>query len=430
MPHYAFEAMNSSGQEVKDEIEAASSEEAIAKIRGKGFFPTKVKEKAARRQVKKKGGGTGGETVVTQTKRKMPFAIGGVPRKQLVMFTRQLSTLQDAGLPILRSLQILEQQQKPGLLKAIIGGVGDEVESGGTLSDAMDKFPKAFDKLYVNMINAGEAGGVLDLILARLADFMEKAAKLKKKVVGAMIYPCVVISIAIGVVSVIMVVVIPKFKKIFQDFHTDLPAITQHLLTISNWFGTQFGWAYVLFSPVIIVLLIRLIRMSEGGKYFVDLIKLKIPILGGILAKTAIARFTRTLGTLISAGVPILDAINITKETCGNEVYGRALTKVHDAIREGESIADPLRATKICDAIVVNMVDVGEETGDLDKMLIKVADNYDSDVDVLVGSLISVLEPVMVVVLGLIVGTIVVALFAPMVSLIEAASGGGGARRH
>ncbi|MGA3066534.1 MAG: type II secretion system F family protein [Tepidisphaeraceae bacterium] len=424
MPLFAYEAMNSSGQEVKDEIEAANPEEAIAKIRGKGFFVTKVKEKAAKKAAKKKGAAGGGDGGVVQTKRKMPISIGGVPRKQLVTFTRQLSTLQDAGLPILRSLQILEQQQKPGLLKAIIGGVGDEVESGGTLSDAMAKFPKAFDKLYVNMINAGEAGGVLDLILARLADFMEKAAKLKKKVIGAMIYPCVVISIAVGVVSVIMIFVIPKFIGIFKDFHAELPPPTKILIAISNWFAVDYGWAYVLFSPIAIVLGIKLVRMSDGGKWFVDWASLKIPVLGGILGKTAVGRFTRTLGTLISAGVPILDAINITKETCGNEVYARALAKVHDAIREGESIADPLRATKVVDAIVVNMIDVGEETGDLDKMLMKVADNYDNDVDVLVGSLISILEPIMVVVLGLIVGFIVISLFAPMVSLIQAVSGG------
>jgi type IV pilus assembly protein PilC len=420
MPTYAYEAMNASGQEVKEEIDATSSEEAIAKIRGKGYFPTKVREKAGKKKVQKKKEDATGPT------RKMPFSIGGVPRKQLVGFTRQLSTLQDAGLPILRSLQILEQQQKPGLLKAIIGGVADEVEGGGTLSDAMSKYPKAFDKLYTNMINAGEAGGVLDLILARLADFMEKAAKLKKKVIGAMIYPAVVISIAVGIVSMIMIFVIPKFEEIFKDFKLELPAPTKILLAVSRWFAVDYGWAYLLAAPFVMVGLIKLIKLSEGGRYGVDLVKLKIPILGAILSKTAIARFTRTLGTLISAGVPILDAINITKETSGNEVYARALMKVHDAIREGESMADPLRATKVCDAIVVNMVDVGEETGDLDKMLLKVADNYDSDVDVLVGSLISILEPVMVVILGVIVGFIVIALFMPMISLIQGIGGNKG----
>jgi type IV pilus assembly protein PilC len=425
MATFAFEAMNSSGQEVKDEVDAESSADAIAKIRGKGLFPTKVREKAAvkKKAAKKSGGGPAASS--TTPTRKMPFAIGGVNRKQLVTFTRQLSTLQDAGLPILRSLQILEQQQRPGLLKAILGGVADEVEGGGTLSDAMAKYPKAFDKLYVNMINAGEAGGVLDLILARLADFMEKAAKLMKKVIGAMIYPAVVISIAVGVVSMIMIFVIPKFVGIFKDFHTELPGVTKLLLAMSHWFAAQYGWVYIIIAPILFVAIVKLVQLSEGGKFAVDAIKLKVPILGGILAKTAVARFTRTLGTLISAGVPILDAINITKETCGNEVFRRALSKVHDAIREGESFADPLRATKVVDAIVVNMVDVGEETGDLDKMLIKVADNYDSDVDVLVGSLISILEPVMVVVLGIIVGFIVIALFMPMISLIETVSSGG-----
>jgi type IV pilus assembly protein PilC len=310
------------------------------------------------------------------------------------------------------------------LLKAIVGGVADEVEGGGSLSDAMAKYPKAFDKLYTNMINAGEAGGVLDLILARLADFMEKAAKLKKKVIGAMIYPAVVISIAVAIVSMIMIFVIPKFEQIFKDFGTKLPAITQILLDVSRWFA-NWGWAYVIASPIVFMLVWRLSRMSEGGKYATDLILLKVPILGTILGKSSIGRFTRTLGTLISAGVPILDALNITKETCGNEVYSRALAKVHDAIREGESMADPLRATKTCDAIVINMIDVGEETGDLDKMLMKIADNYDSDVDVLVSSLISILEPVMVVVLGVIVGYIVIALFMPMVTLISGISGGG-----
>lgn len=424
MPTFTFEAMNSSGQEVRDEIDAGSSEEAIQKIRAKGYFPTKVKEKAGKKAVKKSAQSEE-EMQAISPKKKLPFAIGGVPRKQLVTFTRQLSTLQDAGLPILRSLQILESQQKPGLFKAIIGGVADDVEGGGALSEAMAGYPKAFDKLYVNMIHAGEMGGVLDIILARLADFMEKAAKLKKKVIGAMIYPAVVITIAVGIVSMIMVFVIPKFKQIFQDFGLKLPGVTQLLLDISEWFAEDYGWAVVLFSPIIFMITWRLVRMSDGGKYYTDVMLLHIPILGSIISKSSIARFTRTLGTLISAGVPILDAINITKETSGNEVYARALVKVHDAIREGESMADPLRATRVCDAIVVNMVDVGEETGDLDKMLIKIADNYDSDVDVLVGSLISILEPVMVVVLGVIVGFIVIALFMPMISLIQGMSGGG-----
>lgn len=422
MATFTYEAMNSSGQEVKDEIDAETTEEAIQKIRGRGYFPTKVKEKAAKKSVKKKAANE--EVQSISPKRKLPLSIGGVPQKQLVNFTRQLSTLQDAGLPILRSLQILETQQKPGLFKAIVGGVADEVEGGGSLSEAMANYPKAFDKLYVNMIHAGELGGVLDIILNRLADFMEKAAKLKKKIIGAMIYPGVVITIAVAIVTMIMIFVIPKFAQIFSDFKLKLPAITQVLIDFSHWMAIEYGWAYILFSPIAFIVLWRLIRMSQGGLYYTDVFLIHIPIIGQIISKGSIARFTRTLGTLISAGVPILDAITITKETSGNEVYARALQKVHDAIREGESMADPLRATKVVDAIVVNMVDVGEETGDLDKMLIKVADNYDSDVDVLVGSLISILEPVMVVVLGTIVGFIVIALFMPMISLIQGMTGG------
>lgn len=418
MPVYVYEAMSPSGSEVKEEVEATSNAEAIAKIRAKGYFPTKIREKQAKKTTKSKGK-KAEESVQLAPKRKMPMSIGGVARKQLVTFTRQLSTLQDAGLPILRSLQILEQQQKPGLLKAVIGGVADEVESGSSLSEAMANYPKAFDKLYVNMINAGEAGGVLDIILARLADFMEKAQRLKKKVIGAMIYPVVVITIATLIVTGIMIFVIPEFEKIFADFDVELPAVTQALLGFSRWMANDYGWAYILFAPIAFMLLWRLIRLSKGGRYATDLFKIKIPIMGQIIRKSTIARFTRTLGTLISAGVPILDAINITKETCGNEVFERALIKVHDAIREGESMADPLRATRIVDTIVVNMVDVGEETGDLDKMLMKVADNYDNDVDVLVSSLVSILEPVMVVILGVIVGFIVVALFMPMISLIS-----------
>jgi type IV pilus assembly protein PilC len=427
MAMFQYVAMNSSGQEVKDTIEANTAEEAVQKIRAKGQYPTKVKQQAEKKAKagKKGAAAAGGEEVGPITpKKKMPFAIGGVSQKQLVNFTRQLSTLQDAGLPILRSLQILEQQQKPGLMKAIVGGVADEVEGGGSLSEAMAKYPKAFDKLYVNMINAGEAGGVLDIILNRLADFMEKAAKLKKKVIGAMIYPAVVISIAIAIVSMIMIFVIPKFKQIFDDFNLKLPQVTQLLLDFATWFGPGFGWLYMLLSPIVFTLVIKLIRMSDGGKYFVDAVKIRIPVMGTIISKGSIARFTRTLGTLISAGVPILDAINITKETSGNEVYARALGKVHDAIREGESMAEPLKATKVVDSIVVNMIDVGEETGDLDKMLIKVADNYDNDVDVAVSSLISILEPIMVVVLGVIVGFIVIALFMPMIALIQGVSGG------
>lgn len=427
MPKFQYEAMNAAGQEVKDEIDAPNSEEAIAKIRGLGYFPTKVRQKGGQ---KRAAAGTG-------AKRKSAGGIGGVSTKQLTQFTRQLSTLMDAGLPILRSLRILEQQQKPGVLRVALRYVAEDVEGGATLSEAMFRHPKVFDRLYCNMIAAGEAGGVLDVILQRLADFMEKAQKLKRKVIGAMIYPIAVISFAFLIVAGIMYFVVPKFNVIFADFDTELPGVTVMLLGVSDWMiGTTTdaagnkvdmavpGWLVLLASPILLFATWKLIRQFQGGRFALDAFKLKLPIMGNILTKTAVARFTRTLGTLIAAGVPILEALTITKDTSGNEVFVRALGRVHDAIREGESFAAPLKASKVVDSLVVNMVDVGEETGDLDKMLTKVADNYDDEVETLVAGLVSMLEPVLVIVLGGIVGFIVVALFLPMVSLVNQLTGG------
>lgn len=422
MPTFAYEALDASGKPRKGEIDAGTSDEAIAKIKNQGFFPTSVRER------KSKGGPKGEAAKSTKKKKKkgeITINIGRVKVKTLTQFTRQLSTLQDAGLSLLRSLQVLEQQQKPGMMKNIIGNVAEDVEGGSTLSDAMAKQPKAFDRLYVKMVAAGEIGGVLDLILQRLADFLEKAQRLRAKIRGAMIYPAAVISIAVLIVSGIMVFVIPKFQEIFVDFEIELPGLTVWLVDTSRWMAaadpgqTIPGAVWVLFSPFIAFLFIKLARKTEPGRATVDRIKLFLPLIGPLIKKATVARFTRTLGTLISAGVPILEAIMITRDTSGNYVYEKALTKVHDSIREGESFANPLRETKVVDAIVVNMVDVGEETGDLDAMLLKVADNYDEEVEVAVGSLISLLEPLMVVVLGVIVGTIVVALFMPLVAMIE-----------
>ncbi|MDZ4830390.1 MAG: type II secretion system F family protein [Phycisphaerae bacterium] len=425
MPTFAYEAMNSSGKAQKGTIEADTSEEAIKKIRSQGFFPTSVREqkvKGAGGDVK--GGGT--RDVKKKKGRGMTIAIGRVGLKKMTNFTRQLSTLQDAGLPLLRSLQILEQQQKPGMMKSILGGVCEDVEGGATLSDAMAKHPKAFDRLYTKMVNAGEIGGVLDVILQRLADFMEKGQRLRRRIKGALIYPVVVISIAILIVTGIMYYVIPKFQEIFDDFDVKLPALTIFLVTASKWVAGQSskdqavpGAIWVLSAPFVIFIFFKLIRKTGFGRAWTDIIRIKIPVIGPLIKKTSIARFTRTLGTLISAGVPILEAINITKDTSGNFVFERALGKVHDSIREGDTFANPLRESKVCDSLVVNMIDVGEETGDLDVMLMKIADNYDEEVDVAVASLLSLLEPFMVVILGGIVGGIVLALFLPLVSMIE-----------
>jgi type IV pilus assembly protein PilC len=281
----------------------------------------------------------------------------------------------------------------------------------------MAKYPKCFDRLYVNMVKAGEAGGVLDTILQRLAEFREKAMKLRKKIIGAMIYPAVVITIAITIVGVIMVYIIPKFEEMFAEFEITLPAPTQFLISVSRSVRTWI-W-FVLGAPIALFIFYKLVRKSRGGRYVTDKVKLKFPLLGIIISKSTISRFCRTLGTLITSGVPILEALNIVKDTAGNEVVARAIGKVHDSIREGETIAEPLRQSRVCDEIVVNMIDVGEETGDLDKMLIKVADTYDDDVDTLVASMVSLLEPMLIIFLGVTVGFIVISLFLPLVELMK-----------
>ena len=434
MPTYQFEALNGEGKAQKGTISASTNEEAIQRIKSQGLFPRSVREQTAKSKSARGGSsapaGKGGAATSSKKGGKkglgdIQINIGGISTKMLTTFTRQFSTLQDAGLPILRSLQILEQQQKPGLFKNILEEITEDVSSGATLSDAMTRHPKAFDKLYCKMINAGEVAGVLDMILQRLAEFMEKSEKLKRKIVGAMIYPAVVISVAVAIVSMIMIVIVPKFEKIFDDFDTSLPLPTVVLINTSNFLakGTELipvpGIVWMVGLPFAFYFGVKLIKKSEGGKYFIDSVTLRLPVVGQLSRKTTIARFTRTMGTLIRAGVPILDGINITRDTTGNAVYQRALNKVHDSVRQGESFAEPLRQAKVCDSIVVNMIDVGEETGDLDKMLLKVADNFDDEVDTAVASLVSLLEPLMVVVLGLMVGTIVISLFLPLVKLIQ-----------
>lgn len=428
MPTYQYEAMSESGKSQKGTIDAATNEEAIQRLKSQGYFPTSVREQ----KVKKSAKGEGAKKPAKKKKKSGGgFSIGGVKKKKLAVFTRQLSTLQDAGLPLLRSLQILESQQKAGVLKNVLLSVCDEVEGGASLSDAMAKNPKAFDLLYTKMVAAGEVGGVLDVILQRLAEFMEKAEKLKGKIKGAMVYPAVVITIAVAILTGIMVLIIPKFQEIFADFGVALPGITQLLIDTSAWVaGTRpdspfpgFGAVVIVLSPFVGFVLWKVIRKAKPGKAATDWLLLRAPIFGGLVRKATIARFTRTLGTLVAAGVPILEAIRITGETSGNFIFERALMKVHDSIREGESFAGPLRDSKTCDPIVVNMIDVGEETGDMDVMLMKIADTYDEEVDVAVASLVSLLEPLMVVVLGGMVGTIVVAMFMPMVAMLESLQG-------
>jgi type IV pilus assembly protein PilC len=414
MPNYKFEAMDSGGKEVKDEIDAGSEEEAQLKIKQMGFFVTKITEAAV------KGGKGGKKAKDGGRKAKKAMTIGGVGAKELCTFTRQFSTLQDAGLPVLRSLKILEHQMKPGVLKNSLMDVVDDVESGSTLSEAFGKHPKCFDRLYVNMVKAGEAGGALEVILQRLADFKEKAQTLKRKIIGAMVYPCVVIMVAVGILTFIMVSIIPKFKKIFDDFNMRLPWATEMLIQTSMWFA-DYWWVLPLF-PMGLFILIKLVRLSRSGSYAVDRMKLWIPLMGKIIEKSIVARTMRTLGTLVASGVPILESLAIVRETSDNVVFERMFTRVIESIREGDTIAEPLKQSRLIDDMVVNMIEVGEETGDLDTMLFKVADFYDEEVDTLVKGLISALEPLMIVVLGLIIGAIVISLFLPLIKLLEGLS--------
>ncbi len=416
MPTFKFEALDTAGGEIKDEIDALNEEEAQQKIKQLGYFVTKLtilgQEKTKKGKKKKTG----------KSKKTFVIALGSVSTKKLTMFTRQFSTLQDAGLPVLRSLRILEKQMKPGLLKNCLIDVVEDVESGSNLSDAMSKHPKCFDRLYVNMVRAGEAGGALEIILQRLADFKEKAQSLKRKVIGAMIYPVVVILFAVGIVTLIMVLVIPKFKKIFEDFQMTLPAATQALIDVSDWFY-DYWWTLPTF-PLVLYIFYKLIRMSRTGSYALDQITLWIPVVGGLARKTIIARTMRTLGTLVASGVPILEALAIVRETANNAVFERMFTRVYESIRDGDSIFEPMRESRLMDEMVVNMVEVGEETGDLDTMLYKVSDFFDEEVDTAVKSLISLLEPLMIVVLGVIIGGIVISLFLPMLKLLEGLSKG------
>jgi type IV pilus assembly protein PilC len=411
VPGYKFEALDTAGEEVKDEIEATNEEEAQQKIKQMGYFVTKLTQV---------GGAAKGKKKKKQGKSRKTFTIGGVSTKMLCIFTRQFSTLQDAGLPLLRSLKILEHQMKPSVLKNSLIDVVDDVESGSSLSEAMAKHPKCFDRLYVNMVRAGEAGGALEIILQRLADFKEKAQSLKRKIIGAMVYPCVVIMVAVGILTFIMISIIPKFKKIFEEFGMTLPWATQTLIEVSNWFA-DYWWCLPVF-PMGIYFLIKLIRLNKSGNYALDRAVLWVPIVGMLAKKAIVARTMRTLGTLVASGVPILEALAIVRETSNNAVFERMFQRVYESIREGDTIAEPLRESRLVDDMVTNMIEVGEETGDLDTMLYKIADFYDEEVDTLVKSLISLLEPIMIVVLGFVIGAIVISLFLPLIKLLEGLS--------
>jgi type IV pilus assembly protein PilC len=467
MPTYQFEAMDPQGQEIKDVIEAQTQDEAQATIRSMGYFVTKI---AVQKQAKNSAASSG--------KDRKTFALGGAGGKAMVTFTRQLSILQDAGLPILRSLKILEEQSKPGALKNGLIDVCDEIEGGASLSEAMSKSPKVFDRLYVNMIKAGEAGGSLELILRRLAEFRERTQSLKNKIVGAMLYPIMVVGFTICILTFIMLFIIPQFKDMFEEFGIELPAATQLLIAISNRV-TQL-WFLAPLIPISMVLFVSIVCKFKAGRMGWHLFLLKLPVMGKLVEKSNLARTTRTLGALISSGVPIIEGLTITRETSGNAMFEKVFSKVTDSIREGETIADPMKRwanpafhpvtlffflvtvslpplsilfikpdmwfyvvygsvfmsiiggawyfmnfkKPVVEDLVVNMVSVGEETGELDVMLYKVADYYEEEVEQLTEGMLKMIEPAMIIFLGLAVLFIVASLFMPLISIIGGLTGG------
>ncbi|MFO0795069.1 MAG: type II secretion system F family protein [Candidatus Brocadiaceae bacterium] len=418
MPTFQYSAVDKKGQPIKDQVEADALEEAITKIRRLGYFPTNVKEIYYRHKIKE----ISGVLEPTQKKRKkLSFTIGGVKSKDLTTVTRQLATLQDAGLPIIRGLKILLSQLKKGLLKKTLASVIEDIESGSTLSGAFARHPRVFDKLYVSVVKAGEVSGSLDVILERLADFREKMERLIRKIVSAMIYPTVVMFVAIGILIGLMIFIIPNFASIFTELNLDLPLPTKILINFSMLLKTK--WMYIPSIPIGLFTLYKILGKIKKIRLVIDRMKFKIPVLGVIINKSTVSRFTRTLATLTSSGVPILEALLNVKDATGNAAMSHAIQQVHDSVRGGETITKPLRAARVCNEMVINMVDVGEETGELDKMLIKVSESYDDEVDRAVEAMVSLIEPMMIVFLGGAVGFIVVAMFVPLIKLMQGISG-------
>lgn len=435
MPKFAYVAVDSAGKETRGSIEAPNQAQAIAKVRGQGLFPTAIGAVGGEAPAASTGGGSpakGGSAQAPAKKAapkkkamdisiniKMPkFMRSKVKQKDLTVLTRQLATLVDAGLPLLRGLHVLERQTPNLTLKEALKEMCESVESGSTFSESLQNHPKIFNHLYINMVRAGEAGGVLEIVLNRLAEFAEKAEKIKNKVKGAMIYPVIVLFAACGITGFLLVMVIPKFKDIFKDLLGDkpLPPITEFVMGASGF--VMHNGLFIVAGMIGFSFLFTIFKKTPGGAYVVDVCKLRMPALGSLVRRTAIARMTRTLGTLLSSGVPVLQALDIVRDTSGNEVIARAIQGVHDAVKEGESMTDPLAQSKVFPPMVISMVEVGEETGALADMLTRIADTYDDEVDNAVEGLTSIIEPVMIIFLAVVVGTIVVAMFMPMIQII------------
>ena len=425
MPTFHYTALDANGQETAGTIEAASDTEAINLLRQQQMYVTDVAQegKGNAAAIKAKAG-----KVSSKSKSKVAGKSSEsltVKSKNLMVFTRQLATLIDSGLPLLRGLTVLGRQEPVPAMKRTITTIADSVQTGSTFSESLSQFPKIFNKLYINMVKAGELGGVLEIVLNRLAEYQEKAQKLKNKIIAAMVYPIIVMVIAVLIMVFLMLVIVPKFEKIFDDMipggRSKLPMLTQFVIGISRNVGAYFP--HILVGLALLFIVWKIFQASPGGKIIIDRMKLKIPLFGDVQLKSAISRFSRTLGTLVTSGVPILQALNITRETAGNIIIADSINKVHDAVKEGESMVAPLESSNVFPPLVISMVDVGEETGQLPVMLLKIADVYEDEVDNSVSALTSMLEPLMIVFLAVVVGTIVMALFLPLISVIQNLNG-------
>ena len=404
MPVYVWKGRTLAGEAQAGEIDVARAEEAMEILRKKRVFVTSIKPKGGGLSLPKLGGGS------------------GVSTKDLAIFTRQFATMISAGLPLVQCLDILSKQASKPSFGRIISEVTREVEAGATLSDALGKHRIVFDDLFRNMVAAGEAGGVLDEILMRLATYVEKADALKRKVQSAMVYPAVVLTVALGATVFMLVFIIPTFAKMFTDFGGELPLPTVIVLALSKFL--QAFWWVLLLGAVAAVIAFKRYYDTEVGHRNVDAMVLRIPALGDVMLKGAVARFTRTLGTLIASGVPILSGLEITARTAGNKIIAEAIMTARASIREGETVSAPLKAAGVFPPMVVQMISVGEQTGALDEMLTKIAVFYEAEVDTAVDTLTSIIEPVMIVVRGGIVGGMVVSMYLPMFKLISVVAGG------
>jgi len=424
MPKFSYVAMDSRGKEQKGTLEVSNQNEAIGRVKEMGLFPTKIvevdKEKGDKKAAKP---AAAGKKKRGSMNIQIPGLGGKVKSKVLTTFTRQLATLVDAGLPLLRGMRVLEKQERNATLRSIIGELALAIEGGSTFSEALAQHPKVFNRLFVNMVKAGELGGVLEVVLQRLAEFMEKAQKIKGKVIAAMFYPVAVLVVAVAILILLMVKVVPQFRTVFEGMNITLPAFIRLVLSISELVKNQI--LLVLGCIVVLVIAVVLFGKTRFGRLVLDKFKLKMPVLGPVVSKVAISRFTRTLGTLISSGVPILQALTIVKETAGNVVVSNAVGAVHESVKEGETITAPLEASGVFPPMVVSMVDVGEQTGALPEMLLKIADNYDEEVDNAVAAMTSLLEPIMIVFLAVVVGSIVIAMFLPLIEMMNQVGGEG-----